>query len=72
MDIIIDPRIIRKYSIKQTPAVLYIKNYIASYNEKNSNEKFWIYYGAVDFEYAIREINRYAKSQGLKSILKKI
>lgn len=71
-NIIIEPRIVSKYNIKQVPAVLYVKNYDPSYIEESADEEHYIYYGAVDIDYALEKINSDVKSLGIEKILDKI
>lgn len=71
-NVIIEPRIVSKYNIKQVPAILYVKNYNPSYTEESADEEHYIYYGAVDIDYALEKINRDIKSFGIKKILDKI
>ncbi len=71
-NIIIEPRIVSKYNIKQVPAVLYVKNYNPSYTEKSIDEEHYIYYGTVDIGYALEKINDDVKSFGIEKILSKI
>lgn len=71
-NIIIEPRIVSKYNIKQVPAVLYIKNYNPSYIEESNGEEHYIYYGAVDIDYALKKINGDVKSLGIEKILDRI
>lgn len=68
-NVIIEPRIVSKYNIEKVPAVLYIKNYDISYVEENKDEKYYVYYGAVDIDYALKKINIDAKSLGIKKLL---
>jgi len=71
-NIIIEPRVVTKYNIERVPAVLYIKNFDSSYIKENSDEKYYIYYGTVDVDYALEKINIDVKSKGLKKLLKSI
>lgn len=71
-NIIIEPRIVSKYNIKQVPAVLYVKNYNPSYTEESTDEEHYIYYGTVDIGYALEKINDDVKSFGIEKILSKI
>ena len=71
-NIIIEPRIVSKYNIKQVPAVLYVKNYNPSYTEESTDEEHYIYYGAVDIDYALEKINDDVKSFGINKVLGKI
>ena len=71
-NVIIEPRIVSKYNIKQVPAVLYVKNYNPSYTEESANEEHYIYYGAVDIDYALEKINDDVKSFGINKVLGKI
>ena len=71
-NVIIEPRIVSKYNIKQVPAVLYVKNYNPSYTEESTDEEHYIYYGAVDIDYALEKINDDVKSLGIEKILGKL
>lgn len=71
-NIIIEPRIASKYKIQKVPAVLYIKNYDPSYIKENPDEKYYIYYGAVDIDYALEKINSDVKSLGIEKFLGRI
>lgn len=68
-NVLIEPRIVNKYKIEKLPAVLYIKDYNPSYTEESTNEEYYIYYGAVDINYALKKINDNAKSLGIKKLL---
>lgn len=71
-NVVIEPRIVSKYNIEQVPAVLYVKNYNPTYTEKSTDEEHYIYYGAVDIDYALEKINGDVKSLGIERILGKI
>lgn len=71
-NVIIEPRIVDKYKIERLPAVLYVKNYNPSYTEELTDEEHYLYYGAVDIDYALEKINGDIKSSGIKKILDKI
>jgi type-F conjugative transfer system pilin assembly protein TrbC len=71
-NVVIEPRIVDKYKIEKLPAVLYVKNYNPSYTEESTNEKHYIYYGAVDIDYALGKINGDVRSLGIENILSKI
>ena len=68
-NIMIEPRVVSKYKVEQTPAVLYVKNYNPSYIEESTDEEHCIYYGAVDIDYALKKINDDVKSLGIEKIL---
>lgn len=68
-NVVIEPRIVDKYKIERLPAVLYVKNYNPSYTEESTNEEHYIYYGAVDIDYALGKINGNVKSFGIEKIL---
>lgn len=70
-NVVIEPRIIDKYKIEKLPAILYVKNYNPSYTdtEEPTEEKHYIYYGAVDVDYALEKINGDVKSLGIEKIL---
>ena len=71
-NVIIEPRIVSKYNIKQVPAILYVKNYNPSYTEESADEEHYIYYGSIDVDYALGKINSDVKSLGIEKILDKI
>lgn len=71
-NVVIEPRIVDKYKIDRLPALLYVKNYNPSYVEKSTNEEYYIYYGAVDIDYALEKINGDVRSLGIEKILSKI
>lgn len=71
-NVVIEPRIVDKYKIERLPAVLYVKNYNPSYTEESTNEEHYIYYGAVDIDYALGKINGDVKSFGIEKILDRI
>ena len=71
-NVIIEPRIVSKYNIKQVPAILYVKNYNPSYTEKSADEEHYIYYGSIDVDYALGKINSDVKSLGIEKILGKM
>lgn len=71
-NVVIEPRIVDKYKIERLPAVLYIKNYNPLYVEESADEEHYIYYGAVDVDYALEKINSDVKSLGVEKILDKI
>ena len=65
-NIMIDPRITKKYNITKIPAILYIKDY------NLDMEKHWIYYGDISIKYALEKINEDAKSEFLDDIVANI
>lgn len=76
VNIEINPKITRRFKIDKVPAVLYIKNYNSAVqdfqnfiNETDENEDYYIAYGEVEVGYALREINKHAKSEGLKRLI---
>lgn len=71
-NVVIEPRIIDKYKIERLPALLYVKNYNPSYTEETTDEEHYIYYGAVDVDYALGKINGDVKSLGIGKILDRI
>jgi type-F conjugative transfer system pilin assembly protein TrbC len=71
-NVIIDPRVASKYQVERVPAVLYIKDYDSSYIKEVYDEEYYIYYGAVDVDYALEKINIDVKSEGLSKFLKNI
>lgn len=68
-NVMIEPRVVSKYKVEQTPAVLYVKNYNPSYTEESMDEEHYIYYGAVDIDYALKKINGDVKSLGIEKVL---
>lgn len=71
-NVIIDPRVASKYQVERVPALLYIKDYDSSYTKEVYDEEYYIYYGAVDADYALEKINIDVKSEGLEKFLKNI
>lgn len=72
----INPKITRRFRIEKVPAVLYVKNYNPAVqdfqnfiNEPDENESYYVAYGEVEIAYALREINKNAKSAGLKRLI---
>jgi len=73
----INPKITRRFNIKEVPAVLFIKNYNPVVEEYKSiighpdeNEFYYVAYGEVSVDYALKQINRRAKSNGIERLLK--
>lgn len=73
----INPKITRRFNIKQVPAVLFIKNYnpvVQEYKDvigsPDKDEFYWIAYGEASIDYALEQINKKAKSDGIKRLLK--
>lgn len=73
----INPKITRKFKILKVPALLYIKNYnpiVQDYKEfvdkLDENEDYIVAYGEVKALYALEQINKKAKSDGLKRLIK--
>jgi len=73
----INPKITRRYDIEAVPAVVFIKNYNPIVEEYKSvigkpdqNEKVYIAYGEVSIDYALKKINKKAKSKGIERLLK--
>jgi type-F conjugative transfer system pilin assembly protein TrbC len=71
-NVIIDPRVASKYQVERVPAVLYIKDYDSSYTKEVYDEEYYIYYGAIDVDYALEKINIDVKSRGLDQLIKNI
>lgn len=71
----INPKVTQKFNITHAPAVIFISNYDKileepqALQESSNNEQAFIAYGAVDISYALREINKKAKSKGLEKLL---
>ena len=74
----INPKVTKKFNIMHAPAVIFIKNYDKTIQESqelqetSSIEQAFIAYGAVNINYALREINKKAKSKGLEKLLGKL
>lgn len=74
-NITINPKITQRFDIDRVPAVLFVDNYdpiAEAYtgNKKvHDDEDFWVHYGDVEIEYALKTINRSAKRQGLKTLI---
>lgn len=74
----INPKIFSKYNIKEVPAIIFVKNYNPfleiqgnGYDDsKTSNEQVYISYGDSSLRYALEEINKKAKSEGLTKFIK--
>lgn len=73
----INPKITRKFKIEKVPALLYIKNYnpiVQDYkefvDELDENEDYVVAYGEVKALYALEQINKKAKSDGLERLIK--
>lgn len=73
----INPKITRRFNITQVPAVLFIKNYnpvVQDYQDvigkPENNEDYFVAYGEVGVDYALEQINKEAKSEGLGRLLK--
>ena len=73
----INPKITRRFKIEKVPAVLYIKNYNPAVQDfqnfigsPDENESYYIAYGEAEVAYALREINKQAKSAGLDRLIK--
>ncbi len=71
----INPKVIKKFNITYTPAVIFISNYDKTLQEPQelkesiNGERVYIAYGAVSADYALSEINKKAKSKGLEKLL---
>ena len=73
----INPKVTRRFDVKQVPAVLFIKNYnpvVQEYKEiigtPDKDELYWIAYGEASIDYALEQINQKAKSDGIERLLK--
>jgi len=73
----INPKVTRRFDVKQVPAVLFIKNYnpvVQEYKEiigtPDKDELYWIAYGEASIDYALEQINKKAKSDGIERLLK--
>ncbi|EAL2460478.1 hypothetical protein YZ31_07575 [Campylobacter lari] len=73
----INPKITQRFNIKKVPALLYIQNYnpiVQDYQnvigKPDENEKYFIAYGEVSADYALKQINKEAKSSGIERLLK--
>lgn len=74
----INPKLFAKYNINEVPAVIFIKNYNpfleiqgnGAEQEQNSDEQVFISYGDSSLRYALEQINKKAKSDGLNRIIK--
>ncbi|EMS7925884.1 hypothetical protein WK350_000735 [Campylobacter upsaliensis] len=73
----INPKITKQYNITKVPAIIFVKNYnpiIEDYQEMptkaDENEEVFIAYGEASVDYALKEINKEAKSEGLERLLK--
>lgn len=75
----INPKITRRFDVKEVPAILFIKNYnpvVQEYKEvigtPDKDEHYWIAYGDASIDYALEQINKNAKSDGIERLLKAI
>lgn len=75
----INPKVTRRFDVKEVPAILFIKNYnpvVQEYKEiigsPDKDETYWIAYGDSSIDYALEEINKNAKSDGIERLLKAI
>lgn len=74
----INPKIFSKYNINEVPAVIFIKNYNpfleiqgnGAEKDSNSSEQVYISYGDSSLRYALEQINKKAKSDGLNKMIK--
>lgn len=78
----INPKIFTKYSLEKVPAIIFVKNY-NPYSEIQGNgevsgtdglseEDVYIAYGDSNIKYVLEKINKKAKSDGLKKLIKNI
>lgn len=72
----INPKITKHFNITKVPAVIFIKNYnpiLEDYQalpkKQDEKEEVFIAYGEVGIDYALKSINKEAKSQGLERLL---
>lgn len=73
----INPKVTRRFNITKTPAVIFIKNYdpiVQDYQKMtntpaDTNEEYYVAYGEVSINYALSEINKQAKSDGLARLI---
>ncbi|ELJ7345686.1 hypothetical protein QYK99_000541 [Campylobacter jejuni] len=69
----INPKVTRRFNITKVPAVIFIKNYdpiVEDYQKMtntpaDTNEEYFVAYGETSINYALSEINKQAKSDGL-------
>lgn len=74
----LNPKIFSKYNINEVPAVIFIKNYNpfleiqgnGSEQDEKSSEQVYISYGDSSLRYALEQINKKAKSDGLNKMIK--
>ncbi|HEH5157354.1 TPA: hypothetical protein SG801_001672 [Campylobacter coli] len=73
----INPKVTRRFNITKAPAVIFIKNYdpiVQDYQKMtntpaDTNEEYYVAYGEVSINYALSEINKQAKSDGLARLI---
>lgn len=73
----INPKVTRRFNITKVPAVIFIKNYdpiVEDYQKMtntpaDTNEEYFIAYGEASIDYALNEINKQAKSDGLARLI---
>lgn len=73
----INPKVTRRFHITKVPAVIFIKNYdpiVEDYQKMtntpaDTNEEYFIAYGEASIDYALNEINKQAKSDGLARLI---
>jgi hypothetical protein len=76
----VNPKIFSKYSLKNVPAIVFVKNY-NPYSEIQGNtqsgelnglntEEVYIAYGDSNIKYVLEKINKKAKSKGLSNLIK--
>lgn len=69
----INPKVTRRFNITKVPAVIFIKNYdpiVEDYQKMtntpaDTDEEYFVAYGEASINYALSEINKQAKSDGL-------
>lgn len=73
----INPKVTRRFNITKAPAVIFIKNYdpiVQDYQKMtntpaDTNEEYYVAYGEASINYALSEINKQAKSDGLARLI---
>ena len=74
----INPKLFAKYNINEVPAVIFIKNYNPFLEiqgnglSSEADENVYISYGDSSIRYALEQINKKAKSEGLEKLTKNI
>lgn len=74
----INPKLFSKYKLEQVPAVIFVKNYNPFLEiqgnglAEEENEEVYISYGESSVRYALEQIEKDAKSEGLQKLIDKI